>query len=328
MRGRWGQAMMFVFFLLTLSHICYGASNIASKVLMVPPEGFRFNEQTAKSNTFQKKQMNSNIRLLAMNEFYKMVELLRANGIDVIVFHQNKELPDAVFPNNWFSTHVNKNGETTLIVYPMLTSNRQAEVKAKKLLAALHENNVKVTEVIDMRLYTPKAALEGTGGVVLDRHNKIMYASVSSRTDPNLVKKLGNILGYKPVFFTSEDTQGHKIYHTNVMMSIAKDYAVICLECVSSNRERKAVINELKQSGKQIIAINQSQVRSMAGNVLELLSNHKNSLLVMSQQAYEALKPSQIKMIRKYSKIIPIELNTIESIGGGSARCMIAEIYS
>ncbi len=297
-----------------------------STVLMVPPEGFQYNPETAKSNTYQHHLSISNLKAKVMSEFHQMVAKLRKNGIEVVVFKQDPYLVDAVFPNNWFSTHVDEKGETTLLLYPMLTQSRQKEVNPVQLRKTLKEHRIVMRQTIDLR-NDQNQILEGTGSMILDREHHRIYAAISPRTDPVLVKKVGSLLGYQPILFHSVDALGKAIYHTNVMMGLAKQYAVLCLDCIPNKQERDKVVATLKQDKKQIIVINQDQVGHMCGNVLELKNNQGKNILVMSKQAYDHYTPEQLNLMRHFSKIVPVQLNLIEAIGGGSARCMLAEIY-
>lgn len=301
-----------------------GASSI---VVMVPPEGFRFNSETAKSNSYQHSIKDPHYRTRAMAEFNAMVSRLRKNGIQVILLHQSKQYPDAVFPNNWFSTHINSTDKTTLILYPMYTANRQAEVNRDGLIKVLKQHGISIDNIVDLRNKTDDV-LEGTGSMVLDREHHIIYASLSPRTRQSMVYKVAKLLHYTPVVFHATDDKNTAIYHTNVMMGIASQYAVVCLECIQNKKERTAVMNSLTTSKHEIIAINHGQVTHLCGNVLELISKSHGSLLVMSQQAYEHFSPTQRRQISAYSKPLPMDLTTIEIVGGGSARCMLAEVFS
>ncbi len=256
-----------------------------------------------------------------------MVSKLRENGVTVIILRQDKTFPDAVFPNNWFSTHVDNHGKTTLILYPMLTSNRQAEVNPDGLQNVLLKSNITIEKVIELRDKN-SGVLEGTGSMVLDREHHIIYASLSARTSRSMVDKVAKKLHYTSVIFNSVDGGKKSIYHTNVIMGLAKNYSIVCLECIQNKQQRKEVISRLRQTHKLIIPINQDQVSHMCGNTIELTNNKNESLLVMSRQAYQHFNTKQLKEIAHYSRVLPMDLNTIESIGGGSARCMIAEIFS
>lgn len=293
---------------------------------MVPPEHFAFNPQTAESNAYQKPSDQVDVKEQAMKEFKGMVEALKAHDLQVIELHQNKTLPDAVFPNNWFSTHLNDEGEMSVILYPMFTENRQQEVVPDLLIECLKAHHIELSQVKDFRL-NKTAALEGTGSVILDRAARILYAALSPRTDKAMVERLARELRYEAVIFNSVDQQQQPIYHSNVMMSVARHYAIVCLESIVDGRERQMVIDHLETSNKKIIPINYSQLGHMCGNALELRNSQGDDLLVMSRQAFNHFNADQLKMIEPYAKILPVELETIEAVGGGSARCMMAEIF-
>lgn len=301
-------------------------STITDTVLMVPPEGFGFNAQTAVSNTYQNPSASNTTTQTAIKEFTGMVSRLKAHDITVVTLNQDKTLPDAVFPNNWFSTHVDAKGKTSLIIYPMLTPNRQAEVNPDGLLQSLSAQNIKIDNILDLR-NAQGEVLESTGSMILDRKNHRLYAAISPRTHPRLVKKVARTLHYKPILFHATDAEQTLIYHTNVLMGLAEEYAVICLECIENKQERKRVLNSFQQTQKEVIAITRDQVRHLCGNVLELKRHNKSNILVMSQQAFEHFTPAQKVQINKHSEMLPMALNTIENIGGGSARCMLGEIF-
>jgi hypothetical protein len=320
--------MMVVFILNTTCVYAVDSQFVASKVLMVPPLGFKYNPETAVSNRYQKNLDNTDVRPLVMGEFRQMVDALKKQGIDVLVFEQPANLPDAVFPNNWFSTQVNAHGTTDVIIYPMLTPNRQAEVNPSRLMSFLNSSGVQTRALIDLR-NQPDGILEGTGSMVLDKEHKIIYASLSERTNPSMVKRVASLLGgYQPVVFNSADHLQHPIYHTNVMMGLGHQFAVVCLDCIKNPAERGEVVARLKTTGKIIIPITQDQVNHMCGNVLELVNKNKQYTLVMSQQAFDHFTPQQRKIMAKYDQLLPVNIKTIETVGGGSARCMMAEIYT
>lgn len=296
-----------------------------STVLMVPPEGFKYNEQTATSNVFQNAAKSSDTTTLAMREFSDMVAALLTNGVNVLVLHQNKNLPDAVFPNNWFSTELNQNGKTDIYIYPMLTQNRRDEVNVKGLKQLLKNSGIRINQIVDMRTNTSNI-LEGTGSLILDRKNKIIYAALSERTNIELVKSLAVKLNYQPIIFHAVDEHQFPIYHTNVLMGLAEDFAIVCLECIKDKNERNQVEIALKKHG-DLIDISQAQLKEMCGNVLALRNNKGQKLLVMSARAKRHFTPQQLGLIQKYNKIVPVQIDTIEQIGGGSARCMMAEIF-
>jgi hypothetical protein len=302
--------------------------SVAFTILMVPPAGFKYNEQTAVSNLFQSNTTDTNVTSRAMGEFTNMVNTLMSNGVRVLTFDQPDTLPDAVFPNNWFSTQVNEKGETDVIIYPMLTVNRQAEVNPEALVAFLRKQGINVNALMDMR-EKDGGILEGTGSMVLDRKNKVLYASISERTDPDMVTKAARLLGnYQPVMFKSYDKTQHPIYHTNVMMGMGENWVVVCLESIMDPAERQNVVDQLTKTHKVIINISQDQMSHMCGNVLELVNDKSQPLLVMSQQAFQHFTAEQRNQIEQCGdKLVPVDIETIETVGGGSARCMMAEVY-
>jgi hypothetical protein len=294
---------------------------------MVPPQYFQYNPETAESNSFQSKTQIPDARERALQEFSSMVSQLRDNRINVLILEQKKGLPDAVFPNNWFSMHIDDKGKNILIIYPMLTKNRQAEVNIEGLQKILCHSSIEIHQVIDLR-NNNQEILEGTGSLVLDRINRQVYASLSPRTSLNLVNKVAELLNYQAIVFNSVDTNNQAIYHTNVLMSIASQYAVICLESIKDLNQRATIERNLSLSNKLIIDISLEQMKHFCGNVLELKTNTGDQVLVLSKQAYQNFTNPQLKLIERFATILPINLKTIETLGGGSARCMIAEISS
>lgn len=297
-----------------------------STVLMVPPDGFQFNAETAASNPFQSTTPVNNIGERARAEFANMVSKLEECGIKVIQLKQNERLPDAVFPNNWFSTHTNDTNKNILLVYPMLAKNRQQEVNIDGLIDVLTNEHFKTPTIIDLR-NNEQDILEGTGSLVLDREYRILYAALSPRTMPAMVEKVAQLLGYQPIIFTSVDEQQRPIYHTNVILSIARNYVIICLDSITDLIQRSAILQSFALSNKSVIEISQQQVKHMCANTLELINHQGESILVLSAQALEHFEPEQLKIIQRYSQLVAVEIETIETVGGGSARCMMAEIY-
>lgn len=300
-------------------------------ILMVRPAAFRLNEETAVNNYYQTTDaqlQNRDVNKLAQEEFDTMVQKLKNAGVNVVIFHDDgsQDTPDSVFPNNWVSFH--ENGDIAL--YPMFAENRRRE-RREEVIIRLEESGFKIKNIVD---YTPAEDdvlyLEGTGSLVLDRINKKAYCALSPRADEELLIEFCEDFEYTPVIFTAyQNVNGDRlpIYHTNVMMCIAKDFAVICLECIDDKKERKNVVQHLKEDGKEIIAITEEQVNQFAGNMLEVQDDKGNSITVMSQSAYESLTTQQRASIEKYSKILSSSLTTIETLGGGSARCMMAEVF-
>ena len=293
-------------------------------ILMIEPCSFGFNEETAANNYFQQKIKIENIQEKALAEFNEFVAKLKSNGIDVQVVKDTPEplTPDSIFPNNWISFHE----EGNIVLYPMFAVNRRAERK-KTVLDAVHKI-VSVKETIDLTHFEEIGLyLEGTGSMVLDRQNKISYACLSGRTDTEVLEAFCLALGYEAIWFHAADRNGHEIYHTNVMMCIADQFAVVCLEAVPNDEERKRLLDSIVASGKTIIEIDFTQMEHFCGNMLQVNNTNGEKFLVMSTQANNHLRSDQISSLRSFNAIIHSPIDTIESIGGGSARCMLAEVY-
>lgn len=294
-------------------------------VLMVRPAFFGFNDETAANNLYQNKEFISvDATEAAQREFDNYVALLRSHGVEVWVLQDTVEprTPDAVFPNNWFSTHIT--GE--LILYPMYAMNRRQERKKEALTTVGMLPGV--TKVINLSGFEREQLyLEGTGSMCLDRVNKVVYCCASERSSSKILDEYCCELGYRAVYFHSTDEKGTPIYHTNVMMAVCNKYAVVCLESIENPDERKKVEESLTATGHILFPITREQVRCFAGNMMELVDKEGKSLIIMSQAAYRSLTPEQVTFLESYSTIIAPDLTTIESIGGGSARCMVAEIF-
>lgn len=300
-------------------------------ILMVEPVDFRFNEETAVNNYFQTKPEEGaeSIQEKALTEFQNMVSKLREHGVNVIVMKDtlSPHTPDSIFPNNWISFHENK----MIALYPMFAQNRRDERRDEDVLELLGEKGFDAEEIMD---YTSAEEddifLEGTGSIILDRVNRIAFAAVSPRTDEELFLEFCEDFEYMPVIFEANQTvNGERvpIYHTNVMMCVADQYAVICLDTIDDKSEKKNVVDQLKSNGKEIIAITEDQMNKFAGNMLQVGGMGAAKYLVMSQTAFNSLTPEQIQTIEKYNPIISVDINTIETLGGGSARCMMAEVF-
>lgn len=300
-------------------------------ILMVEPVDFRFNAETAVNNYFQNEtdESSESIQQKALNEFQAMVSKLREHGVNVITIKDTLEphTPDSIFPNNWISFHEN----ATIALYPMFAQNRRDERREDDVLDLLGEKGFDTEEVMD---YTSaeedEIYLEGTGSIILDRENGIAYAAISPRTDEELFLEFCEDFEYTPVIFEANQTvngERMQIYHTNVMMCVADEYAVICLDTIDDKSEKKNVVASLKESGKEIIAITEEQMNQFAGNMLQVGGMGSSKYLVMSQTAYNSLTAEQIQSIEKFNKIITVDINTIETLGGGSARCMMAEVF-
>jgi len=300
-------------------------SQITKNILMIKPSSFGFNNDTSGDNYFQKQINNlsqSEIRLKAVEEFENMCSILKKNGINIIVFEndENKKLTDDVFPNNWISFHGNK-----YVIHSMYAKSRRRE-KNKSFIKALSTHNFNYTLLNDYTNYELEDIfLEGTGSVVLDRVNKHAYCSISKRSNDELFKLFCDDIGYKPISFKSYDSRGDLIYHTNVMMSIGDDFALVCFESINDKNEMILVKESLEKSGRKIIEITLSQVDSFAGNLIQL-GDKKNKIIVISELAYSSLNDHQKNILSAESKIVNIPIPTIQKCGGGSVRCMIAEL--
>jgi hypothetical protein len=300
-----------------------------SNILMIRPASFRMNEETAVNNYFQNEtQLDPRMVVgAAQREFDEFVALLRANGVNVIVVEDIKEndTPDALFPNNWISMH--EDGKVGL--YPMFAENRRRE-RREDILDVLEENGFEISEVIDYSSAEEEEVfLEGTGSLILDRENDIAYCALSDRADEELLIEFCEDFEYTPIIFgayQSTDNKRLPIYHTNVMMCVADRFAVICLDSIDDKKERKAVKEQLKSNGKTIVAITEKQMHEFAGNMLQVKAKN-GPALVMSDRAYRSLQPDQIKILESFGSIIHPKLDIIETCGGGSARCMMAEVF-
>lgn len=298
---------------------------------MIRPVSFRMNEQTAVNNYYQKVLDNltpETVQFKALQEFDALVEKLKDIGVTIVVINDTKETdtPDSIFPNNWVSFHKNGN----VAVYPMFAENRRLErredvFETLETLGFIIDNIFDYTDAEDEGLF-----LEGTGSLLLDRVHKKAYCALSPRADEDLLIEFCEDFEYTPVPFTAFQTVNNKrlpIYHTNVMMCLGDSFSVICLDSIDDKKERKNVIKHLKEDGKEIIAISEDQVTNFAGNMLQVLGADNEKYIIMSTSAYKSLTSQQIQKLEKYSKILHSSLDVIEACGGGSARCMMAEVF-
>lgn len=298
---------------------------------MVEPVAFGYNKETAVNNYFQQPENpeDANIQTSALTEFKGMVETLRSKNIDVIVVQDTVEphTPDSIFPNNWITFHP----DGRVVLYPMYAQNRRAE-RRTDILQLIAEKYYTISEVVDYTDYeSHKHFLEGTGSMVLDHENKVAYAALSERTDKALFLQFCKDFDFHPIYFIASQTVNQKrlpIYHTNVMMCVANRYAVICLQTIDNITQRNAVVESLTKSNKEIIEISEQQMHQFAGNMLQVENKEGTSFLVMSQTAFNALTNEQMKRLSLYNELLPIAVPTIERYGGGSVRCMIAEIFN
>jgi hypothetical protein len=297
-------------------------------VLMIEPIAFGYNAETAENNYFQVEQKGEDIQAKALAEFNAFVEKLRAKGIHVITIKDTLDphTPDSIFPNNWVSFH--KDGK--VVLYPMFATNRRVERRVD-IIESIQNQGFEVAQIDDWSSSENQSLfLEGTGSMIFDHDNKIAYGSVSLRLDEKLFREFCSKYGFTPVVFHSYQTVGEErlpIYHTNVMMCVADKFVVICLDCIDDETERKTVVETIKNSGKEIIEISEAQMQQFAGNMLQVQNKDGEKFLVMSQTAYQSLNQEQVSNIEKYCEIIYSDLNTIEVNGGGSARCMLAEVF-
>ena len=299
-------------------------------ILMIEPVAFGFNTETAVNNYFQQKYTDNSIDIqqLALNEFNLMVETFRAKGINVIVVKDTEQpyTPDSIFPNNWISFH--EGGQAVL--YPMFAQNRRNE-RRKDILELIEAQGKVINNVDDFTFWEEQNQfLEGTGSMVLDRENKIAYAALSERTDKSVFLQFCLVFGYKPVYFSASQLVGEQllpIYHTNVMMSVADKYALVCINSLEDDKELEMLFDSLEKSGKEVIPISRHQMHCFAGNMLQVQNKQEERFLIMSQTAYDSLQEHQIELLKSYNELIIIPIPTIERIGGGSVRCMIAEIF-
>ncbi len=302
-----------------------------SSLLMIRPVAFRMNEQTAVNNYYQKVLDNllpATVNAKAQQEFDAFVTKLQTVGVDVTVVDDtlDPDTPDSIFPNNWISFH--QNGD--VVLYPMFAENRRSE-RREDILDMLEDKGFQIENIVD---YTSAEDdgffLEGTGSLLLDRANGIAYCALSPRADEELFIEFCEDFDMAPVIFNAYQTINNErklIYHTNVMMCLGTTFAVICADCIDDKQERKFVLEQLKKSGKEVILISEAQVNNFAGNMLELVGANQQKLLVMSAAAHQSLTADQLAKLEKHAQIVSSSLDTIEACGGGSARCMMAEIF-
>ena len=300
----------------------------ASTVLMVEPIAFGYNAQTAENNYFQVEQKDADIQTKALEEFNNFADKLKSKGINVISVKDTLEphSPDSIFPNNWVSFH----NDGKVVLYPMFAPNRRVERRAD-ILEILKDNGFEITEIDDLSHFeNQQKFLEGTGSMIFDHDHNIAYGSVSLRLDEELFRQFCQKFGFRPVVFHSYQNAGDQrlpINHTNVMMCVADKFVVICLDCIDDELEREKVQEVIKSTQKEIIEISEDQMQQFAGNMLQVQNEAGEKFLVMSESAYRSLTAQQISAIEKYCEIIYSDLNTIETNGGGSARCMLAEVF-
>lgn len=288
-------------------------------IIMLKPDSFGYNPETAATNTFQNKPSDSDIQLLANREFEKVQETLVLHHIKFITWNDSLPAkPDAVFLNNWFSTH----SDGRVILYPMLTPNRRDEVRLD-LIDSLRPE-FQVNEIIDLRAEADGRILEGTGSMVMDHSQRLIYANLSERTDAEMVRRVAILLGYEPILFESILPSGVPVYHTNVLMSLGKEYAILCLDVIPDEASQEQLLDRLSASGRKIIAISREQMEQFAGNVLEVLDTSGAPVLLISDTALNSLVPGQVRALDKLTALVPVSIPTIQQVGGGGIRCMVA----
>ncbi len=305
-------------------------NQITNTVLMVRPAAFRMNEETAVNNYFQEDLQikNEEINKKAQLEFDAFAKQLRDVGVQVIVVDDKAELdtPDSIFPNNWVSFHE----DGTAVIYPMFAENRRRE-RRMEIFEELENQGYKIKEVLDYTQAEEEGVyLEGTGSMILDRVNQKAYCALSPRADEDLFIEFCEDMEFTPVIFgafQNVDGKRKPIYHTNVMMCVADEFAVICLDSIDDPKEKKNVVKHLKEDGKEIIKLTEAQMHQFAGNMLQVKAANDKKYLVMSKTAYSSLNPDQINQIEKYCDILSSDITTIETCGGGSTRCMMAEVF-
>jgi hypothetical protein len=296
-----------------------------NSVLMIRPWRFYLNPETAADNAFQARLgcAGDSLPAAARKEFDVAVQTLRAAGVNVHVFEDTAEpeKPDAVFPNNWISTH----HDGRIALFPMYSALRRRE-RRQDIVEELRKH-YRVADVIDYSAFEDEGGcLEGTGGLVLDHLNKVAYVSLSNRSNPKVIRRFAEDFSYEPITFTSIGSDGQPIYHTNVMMCIGTAFALVGLETIRNKAEQQQVRARLKRSAKDIVELSPDQIANFAGNAIELHDTHGEKLLVLSKRAIRAFTKDQLKRLTSYVRLVPLELPTIE-LGGGSARCMIATIH-
>ena len=302
------------------------ANQACSKIMMVRPKHFGYDPQTAASNAFQQKEEGgaiSGIQQQAVAEFDRMVEILRGEGVDVLVVEDTNEpvKPNAVFPNNWISLH--EDGKA--ILYPMLVENRRKE-RRKGILDLLRSEGINIREVVDLSFYEPEGKyLESTGSVIFDYENQRFYACLSERTSSEVLGRLSEITGYQSLVFEAFDKNGFPVYHTNVMMCIGSGYAVVCTESIPKGQRQK-VLTSLESTSHEIVPVTMDQMYAFAGNMLEVQNKQGEKILVLSETAIKSLTSGQKEMLTQYARLLSIPIPTIEKYGGGSVRCMMCRV--
>lgn len=296
----------------------------ARSIIMIRPMNFGYNAETATSNHFQHRPVaDSGIEAKALKEFEQLAQKISDAGVEVKIFNDTAlpPKPDAVFPNNWFSTHA----DGTLVLYPMQSVLRRNERRAD--IIEWLQQHYRITRLVDLtNLETQSKFLEGTGSLVFDHGHKMVYACTSPRTDEDLVKLVADELKYTYLCFKAVDTGGREVYHTNVVMNVAEHLAVVCFDAITQGKEKLQA--GLLKSARDILQLSMAQLENFAGNMLMLQNGEGDKFMIMSSRALQSLNYEQVKLIEKHAAIISADLSTIETVGGGSARCMIAEVFA
>lgn len=299
---------------------------ITDTIIMVRPASFSYNRETAVNNYFQNPASlpNEELQLAALTQFDAMVDTLAKNGIEVIVINDTKEpvKPDAIFPNNWFTA----TNAGNFYIFPLHAQSRRLEKRAD--IVQLIERKFDVKNIIDWSEMEDQGMfLEGTGSMVMDHDNRIIYACLSPRTHMKLVERYATEMNYRAMVFTANDEEGRLIYHTNVMMCIGDEFAVLCPKAISDHTERIAVAQLLETTSHENIYITHQQMNEFAGNMLQLKNKAGDKLIVMSKRGFASLEAGQVKRLERYGTLLPIDVSIIEKVEGGSVRCMIAEVF-
>jgi hypothetical protein len=300
----------------------------ARAVLMVRPARFGFNPQTAASNAYQQAADSpgeAETQGLVLMEFDGLAKALQQAGVEVLIAHDTSQpaKPDAIFPNNWVSFHF----DGTVALYPMLAPNRRAERREDILEQVVREGRFRVSRTVDLTHREAEGKfLEGTGSLVLDRAHRVAYASLSPRTDLDVLGEFAQLLDYELVTFEAQDAAARPVYHTNVVMAIGTRFAVVCGEAIAQPLHRDAVFNKLRAAGHDIVDITQRQMRGFAGNLLELAAA-SGQVIALSTTAWRSLGLAQRRIIESHADVVPVAIPTIERIGGGGVRCMLAELH-
>ncbi len=295
---------------------------ITSMVLMIEPSNFFSNPETLIDNKFQNQTNDTQLNDLVFNEYRLLKQTLIKSGVDILDFKDFSEnnSPDSIFPNNWFSTH----SDETLVIYPLMSSIRRKE-RREDIINVLR---VQYPLLIDLSYYErANIFLEGTGSLIFDRTNKIVYSSLSTRSNKDLILKLVSLLNYKPVIFSASDKAGNPIYHTNVIMSVGDKFAVVCEDAITNREEWEIVRDNILCSGKTIVMISLEQVFDFCGNMIQLNTKNNTPLIALSTRSFNALNHQQKDLLSTFGSLIHVPIPNIEKFGGGGVRCMIAELF-